>query len=66
MQKEIVMTKTHGPTEWEQFYDWFAFGILPGSPSPSSPAQPADAARPPAADRWLGTNHELGQPQVQL
>ena len=60
------MKTKDGTTEWQQFYDWFAFGILPSSSSPSSPAQPADAARPPAADRWLIVNQELGQPQMQL
>jgi hypothetical protein len=60
------MKTQDGSTEWQQFYDWFAFGILPGSSSPSSPAQPADAARPPAADYWLIANREPTHPQVQL
>ncbi len=55
-----------GSTEWQQFYDWFAFGILPGTPTPSSPAQPADAARPPAADCWIVADTALSQPQMQL
>jgi hypothetical protein len=60
------MKTKDGTTEWQQFYDWFAFGILPGSSSPSSPAQPAEAARPPAADCWQVINQELSQLQVQL
>jgi hypothetical protein len=60
------MKTKDGSTEWQQFYDWFAFGILPGSPSPSSPAQPSEAARPPAADCCLVVQGELSQFQIQL
>lgn len=60
------MKNKDGRTEWEQFYDWFAFGILPGSSTPSSPAQPAEAARPPAADCWQVTDRSSSQPHVQL
>lgn len=60
------MKTKDGSTEWQQFYDWFAFGILPGSSSPSSPAQPAEAPRPPAADCWQVIIPGLGQPQIQL
>jgi hypothetical protein len=60
------METKDGSTEWQQFYDWFAFGILPGSSSPSSPAQPSEAARPPAAGCWQVVDRGLGQPHVQL
>jgi len=40
-------------SEWQQFYDWFAYGITPGSgstpPASSEPASPATPATPAAS-----------------
>lgn len=40
-------TNSKQSTEWQQFYDWFAYGILPGSGSTPSSSQPAAAATTP-------------------
>lgn len=38
-------TKTQTSAEWQQFYDWFAYGITPGSEAtPAATVQPATTA----------------------
>ncbi len=40
--------KSQTSSEWQQFYDWFAYGTLPGSGSAPSSTQPAATAATPA------------------
>lgn len=45
--EQPTATNSKQSTEWQQFYDWFAYGILPGSNSTPSSSQPAAAAPAP-------------------
>lgn len=59
-------TNTRTSSEWQQFYDWFAHGITPGSGSaPSSPAQPAAATTTPAANTAAPPAAPASQPAAE-